>query len=151
MEGGHVDNLPLQCAQLCLWPSSVPTSPFPTSQKRGTSDRKLSKGNPQGSAPSIHLGSQIQVDMLHFVKSSQGISSQEGRGPQSGSLLFGRVPRMRRKRLPTYIFINKIATPGNVSYEEMFLLMQVHSPVTDPLSYMTSNGDGSALINTLFH
>lgn len=56
-----------------------------------------------------------------------------------------------RRRLTTCIFINKTATLGKVSYEEMFLLMQVHSPVTDPLSYMTSNGDGSALINTLFY
>lgn len=70
--------------------------------------------------------------------------------PTVGKLL-GRVPRMIRKCLTTYIFINKIATLGNASYEQMFLLIPVHSPVTDPLSYMTSNGDGSVLINTLFH
>lgn len=115
MQGAYWVIFLLWCtALLWLWHSRISTSMFPASQKNTwpqTSKCRRESPRAQLRASTLALKCrQIYCD----CQCTPGNQSQRRPWPPVRKLL-GRVPRMRRKHLTTCIFINKIATLGNVS------------------------------------
>ena len=66
-QGGHLDNCPATVHSFAwLWHSRVSTPTFPASRKAHALRPQVVTGDPWDSAPSIHPGSEMQVNILHL-------------------------------------------------------------------------------------
>lgn len=117
-DAGWASGFLLQCtAWLWLWQSRISTSIFPASQKAHTlTPHVVTKAwIPRAQLRASTLA--LKYRWIYCICQIISGTKFPGRPWLIVRKMFGRVPRMRKKHLTTCIFINKIATLGNVSIQ----------------------------------